>query len=60
MKDKTLAKREAEVPTAILILDKHIAEFMEWYQMRKHVPVLKAVKTKYIPALKMFNLTFTL
>ena len=46
MKDKTLAKREAEVPTAILILDKHIAEFMEWYQMRKHVPVLKAVKTK--------------
>ena len=46
MKDKTLAKRKAEVPTAILILDKHIAEFMEWYQMRKHVPVLKAVKTK--------------
>ena len=46
MKDKTLAKREAEVPTAILILDKHIAEFMEWYQLRKHVPVLKAVKIK--------------
>ena len=46
MKDKTLAKREAEVPTATLILTKHIEEFIEWYQMRKHVPVLKAVKTK--------------
>ena len=46
MKDKTLAKREAEVPTATIILTKHIEEFIEWYQMRKHVPVLKAVKTK--------------
>lgn len=46
MKDETLAKREAEVPTAKLILTKHIAEFMEWYHMRKNVPVLKAIKTK--------------
>ncbi|HEX7904967.1 MAG TPA: glutamyl-tRNA reductase [Chitinophagaceae bacterium] len=46
MKDETLAKREAEVPKALAILAKHTAEFMEWYRMRKHVPVLKAVKTK--------------
>ena len=46
MKDETLAKREAEVPKALAILAKHTEEFMEWYRMRKHVPVLKAVKTK--------------
>lgn len=46
MKDETLAKREAEVPKAKEIIAEHCAEFLEWYQMRKHVPVLKAVKTK--------------
>jgi glutamyl-tRNA reductase len=46
MKDETLAMRTAEVPKAILILKTHIAEFMDWCEMRKHVPVLKAVKTK--------------
>ncbi|MFT3845608.1 MAG: glutamyl-tRNA reductase [Lacibacter sp.] len=46
MKDETLAKREAEVPKARKIIAEHCAEFLEWYQMRKHVPVLKAVKTK--------------
>ncbi|MDR3716257.1 MAG: glutamyl-tRNA reductase [Puia sp.] len=46
MKDETLQKREAEVPKARAIISGHIAEFMEWHDMRKHVPVLKAVKTK--------------
>lgn len=46
IKDETLQKREAEVPKAKAILAEHIGEFMDWHQMRKHVPVLKAVKTK--------------
>jgi len=46
MKDETLAKRQAEVPKAKAIIAEHIGEFTEWYEMRKHVPVLKAVKTK--------------
>ncbi len=46
MKDDTLAKRETEVPKAKEIIAEHCAEFLEWHQMRKHVPVLKAVKTK--------------
>jgi glutamyl-tRNA reductase len=46
LKDETLAKREAEIPKAKLIVAEHITEFLEWYDMRKHVPVLKAVKTK--------------
>ncbi|MEO6720616.1 MAG: glutamyl-tRNA reductase [Ferruginibacter sp.] len=46
IKDKTLHKREAEVPKAKAIIAHHIGEFMEWHQMRQHVPVLKAVKHK--------------
>ncbi|MDP4149520.1 MAG: glutamyl-tRNA reductase [Bacteroidota bacterium] len=46
LKDETLQKREAEVPRAKEIIAGHFAEFMEWHEMRKHVPVLKAVKTK--------------
>jgi glutamyl-tRNA reductase len=46
LKDETLAKREAEVPKAKSIIAEHIQEFTEWYEMRKHVPVLKAVKSK--------------
>ncbi len=46
IKDETLQKREAEVPKAMTIIGEHIAELMEWHAMRKHVPVLKAVKTK--------------
>jgi glutamyl-tRNA reductase len=44
--DTTLQKRKAEVPKAKEIIAANIAEFMEWHEMRKHVPVLKAVKTK--------------
>jgi glutamyl-tRNA reductase len=46
LKDETLAKREAEVPKAKEIIAEHMAEFAQWYEMRKNVPVLKAVKTK--------------
>ena len=46
IKDETLQKREAEVPKARAIIAEHIAELMDWHAMRKHVPVLKAVKTK--------------
>lgn len=46
IKDETLQKREAEVPKARVIIGEHIAELMEWYEMRRHVPVLKAVKSK--------------
>ncbi|MHA4807974.1 glutamyl-tRNA reductase [Flavitalea flava] len=46
LKDETLQKREREVPKARGIIDSHTIEFMEWHEMRKHVPVLKAAKTK--------------
>jgi glutamyl-tRNA reductase len=46
IKDETLQKREAEIPKAQAIISEHIAELMDWYKMRRHVPVLKAVKTK--------------
>ena len=46
LKDETLLKRKAEVPKAKAIIAIHQEEFLEWHEMRKHVPVLKAVKTK--------------
>lgn len=46
LKDSTLNKRKAEVPKAKNIIAEHIMDFLDWYEMRKHVPVLKAVKTK--------------
>lgn len=46
MRDETLAKRESEIPKAKEIIAEHIEEFIEWHEHRKHVPVLKAVKTK--------------
>ena len=46
LKDETLAKRQADVPKAKAIIAQHMAEFLEWYDMRKHVPVLKAIKVK--------------
>jgi glutamyl-tRNA reductase len=44
--DKTLQKRQAEIPKALAIIQLHIQEFKEWFALRKHVPVLKAVKQK--------------
>ena len=46
IKDDTLQKRRAEVPKAEAIIKEHIAEFMEWYNMRKYIPVIKEVKDK--------------
>ena len=44
--DLTLQKRQAEVPKAVSIIQKHMLEFREWFMLRSHVPVLKAVKQK--------------
>ncbi|WP_018617274.1 glutamyl-tRNA reductase [Segetibacter koreensis] len=46
LKDETLQKRMAEVPKAKAIISEHIAEFLEWNDMRKNVPFIKAVKQK--------------
>jgi glutamyl-tRNA reductase len=46
LKDETLQKREAEVPKARMIIAGHMSEFAAWHEMRRHVPVLKAVKSK--------------
>ena len=46
IKDDTLQMRRNEVPKAMEIIHEHIAEFNEWYAMRRHVPVLKEVKSK--------------
>ncbi|MBN9296890.1 MAG: glutamyl-tRNA reductase [Filimonas sp.] len=46
--DITLQKRMAEVPKAKAIIAEHMMEFADWNQMRKNVPVLKAVKQKLI------------
>lgn len=47
-KDETLQKRSAEVPKALAIISEHVAEFVEWCAMRKHVPVLQEVKSKLL------------
>jgi glutamyl-tRNA reductase len=46
IKDETLYKRKAEIPKAKVIIADHINEFLDWHEMRKNVPVLKAVKHK--------------
>jgi glutamyl-tRNA reductase len=46
IKDETLQQRKGEVPKAMAIISALIGEFIEWYDMRKHVPVLKEVKNK--------------
>lgn len=46
LKDETLLRRAAEIPKARTIIHNHLNEFMEWHEMRKHVPVLKMVKIK--------------
>lgn len=44
--DASLALRKMETPKAEIIIASHISEFMDWYQMRKNAPVLKAIKLK--------------
>ncbi len=46
IKDETLQKRKDEIPKALCIINEHIAEFNEWLQLRKYVPLLKEVKNK--------------
>ncbi|MES2431059.1 MAG: glutamyl-tRNA reductase [Bacteroidota bacterium] len=46
IKDNTLQKRKGALPQAKAIIATHIHDFIDWHQMRKNVPVLKAVKTK--------------
>lgn len=46
IKDETLSRREAELPKAEAIIETHIAEFGEWVHLRRHAPVLRAVKSK--------------
>jgi glutamyl-tRNA reductase len=46
LKDQTLQKRQAEIPKAKAIISNYLQEFMQWVEMRKQVPVLKAAKTK--------------
>ena len=46
IKDETLQIRIGEIPKAKAIIADHIAEFSDWHEMRKNVPVLKAVKDK--------------
>lgn len=44
--DITLQKRKAEVPKAQQLIQQYKKEFAEWFILRSHVPVLKAVKQK--------------
>ena len=46
LKDATLKKREAEVPKAKTIIADSMKEFIEWYDMRKHLYLLKDLKVK--------------
>ena len=46
LKDETLQKRLAEVPKAKRIIAEHLDEFLDWAEMRKNAPVLKALKKK--------------
>ena len=46
LKDETLAKRTAEIRKAKAIINDSVMEIFSWFEMRKHVPVLNAVKIK--------------
>jgi glutamyl-tRNA reductase len=46
LKDETLQKRVREIPAARAIISEHKEEFLEWSDMRKNVPFIKAVKQK--------------
>lgn len=46
IKDETIKSRQAEIPRVKAIISAHIAELFAWNEMRKHVPVLQAVKSK--------------
>jgi glutamyl-tRNA reductase len=46
LKDETLKMRTAEVPKAKAIIAEIMSEFLEWVDMRRHVPMLKQLKVK--------------
>lgn len=46
LKDDTLRMRLAEVPKAKAIISEVMQEFVEWCDMRRHVPMLKDLKVK--------------
>ncbi|MGI8636111.1 MAG: glutamyl-tRNA reductase, partial [Segetibacter sp.] len=46
LKDETLQKRMAEIPAAKSIIAEHKDEFLDWSNMRRNVPFIKAVKQK--------------
>lgn len=46
LKDETLKMRMAEVPKAKMIIAELMEEFDDWCEMRKHVPLLKDLKSK--------------
>jgi glutamyl-tRNA reductase len=46
LKDETLKMRQAEVPKAKAIISELMTEFVEWCEMRRHVPMLKDLKVK--------------
>lgn len=48
IKDETLLKRSAEIPKAKMIIATHLDEFVEWHEMRRHVPLLKDIKNKLL------------
>ena len=45
MRDRTLNKRKSERHKAETIIEKQLAEFLDWYRMRKHAPMLNAIKS---------------
>jgi len=46
MKDDTIKCREAEIPKAEKIIQKHIRIFAEWQLMRQNAPILRSIKSK--------------
>lgn len=42
--DATLQLRMGEVPKAEEIIQTYLLEFKDWYQMRRHVPIIRAAK----------------
>lgn len=45
IKDNTFKTREAEIPKAEKIIQKHIGAFAEWQLMRQNAPALRAIKS---------------
>lgn len=45
-KDETIQRRQQAVPQAQAIIEKHQADFLCWYRMRRYTEVLRALKHK--------------